>query len=215
MLRERAGERPEWAAAVELLSLGAGPGGASARPFDFYARALGRLDGQGRSMRRADRPPPGPEARDVLDAFLAEALKAERRGVRDLESFVADMAASDRGGEARAGRGRGRGAGDDRPRRQGAGGAHRLPARDGLARRRALPSLLQTEAGGFLWCASGKADGPASAAARRRYGERRDAEALRLLYVGLTRARDRLVVVRRASPGRQARERRRLVRGGA
>ena len=37
----------------------------------------------------------GREAEDALDAFLAEALAAERRGVRDLERFVAEMAASE------------------------------------------------------------------------------------------------------------------------
>jgi ATP-dependent helicase/nuclease subunit A len=193
VLRERAGERAEWSAALELLTWARGQA-ARRTPFDFYARALGRLDGAGRSMRRRIGRRLGPEARDVLDAFLAEALKAERRGVRDLESFAADMAAS----TAEVKREQDEGAGAVRVMTvHGAKGLEApivfLPETVSRGGGRS-PSLLRTEAGGFLWCTSSKMDGLASAEARRRYGERRDAEALRLLYVGLTRARDRLVV---------------------
>jgi ATP-dependent helicase/nuclease subunit A len=58
--------------------------------------------------------------------------------------------------------------------------------------------LMETEDGGFLWCASAKADCEASKAARERRARREAEEALRLLYVALTRARDRLVLCGRA-----------------
>jgi len=54
--------------------------------------------------------------------------------------------------------------------------------------------LLQTEDGGFLWSRSKKLGCEASRAAHERR-ERKEAEEIyRLLYVGLTRARDRLIL---------------------
>ena len=54
--------------------------------------------------------------------------------------------------------------------------------------------LLVTEEGGFLWAGSKALDCNASTRAREAREERESDEALRLLYVALTRARDRLVV---------------------
>jgi ATP-dependent helicase/nuclease subunit A len=61
--------------------------------------------------------------------------------------------------------------------------------------------LLETQAGGFLWCARKLDDCPASAGARQKREDDADAESLRLLYVALTRARDRLIVCG-VEPGR-------------
>jgi ATP-dependent helicase/nuclease subunit A len=52
---------------------------------------------------------------------------------------------------------------------------------------------------GFLWCASGGRDCEATASARAARAQRDEAEAYRLLYVALTRARDRLVLCGRVS----------------
>ena len=52
---------------------------------------------------------------------------------------------------------------------------------------------------GFLWCASGARDCDATARARDARARRDEAEAYRLLYVALTRARDRLVLCGRVS----------------
>jgi len=50
------------------------------------------------------------------------------------------------------------------------------------------------EGQGFLWCPRSASDCPATAEARATRNAREDAEAYRLLYVALTRARDRLVL---------------------
>ncbi|HLZ82628.1 MAG TPA: PD-(D/E)XK nuclease family protein, partial [Caulobacteraceae bacterium] len=52
---------------------------------------------------------------------------------------------------------------------------------------------------GFLWCASGGRDCEATARAREARAQRDEAEAYRLLYVALTRARDRLVLCGRVA----------------
>jgi ATP-dependent helicase/nuclease subunit A len=54
--------------------------------------------------------------------------------------------------------------------------------------------LLSTEGGGFLWAPRKADDCPASAEARAKREVAAEHESLRLLYVALTRARDRLVV---------------------
>src|SRR5262249_18316196 len=75
-LKRRAGAEPAWAAAGELLgwALETGPG---ARPFEFYAEALARKDGAGRSMRTRLLRRLGAEAEDALEEFLAQVLAAE------------------------------------------------------------------------------------------------------------------------------------------
>src|SRR5262249_27791955 len=93
-LRTRAAERPEWGEAVRFLEWSRREG--EARPLcAFYSRVLARLDERGRSMKRRLLTRLGREAEDALDAFLAEALAAERRGVIELERFVDAMAASE------------------------------------------------------------------------------------------------------------------------
>ena len=201
-LLARAEEQPEWRAARDFLR--------SARaemrnrpPFDAYARLLGRADEQGRSMRARILTRLGREAEQALDAFLAEALKAERRGVRDLETFVADMAST----AVEVKREQEDGKGEVRVMTvHGAKGLEApvviLPDTSTKAGAMGGPLLL-TDTGGFLWCARKGDDCPASAVARQARTDAGDGESLRLLYVALTRARDRLIVCG-VEPGRPA-----------
>jgi len=192
-LLERAEERPEWLSARDFLRA-ARTEMRNRPPFDAYARLLGRIDARGRSMRARILTRLGREAEQALDAFLAEALKAERRGARDLETFVADMAAT----AVEVKREQEDGKGEVRVMTvHGAKGLEApvviLPDTATKAAAQGGP-LMQTPAGGFLWCARKAEDGEASGAARQKRSDDADAESLRLLYVALTRARDRLIV---------------------
>ena len=196
VLTRRAGERPEWGRAEDFLrwamSVAVRP------PFDFYARVLSRLDPEGHSMRARLLTRLGREAEDALDAFLGEALAAEERGVRDLERFLAQMAAADIEVKREP---------EDRP--GPAGGEVRVMTAHGSKGLEApiviLPDtttrataqggpLLSTGDGGFLWAPRKPEDCPASAEARSLRDVAGEHESLRLLYVALTRARDRLII---------------------
>jgi ATP-dependent helicase/nuclease subunit A len=196
-LGRRAGEREAWGQAAGFLAW-AIEAAAGRTPFDFYARALSRLDAAGHSKRARVLTRLGREAEDALDAFLAEALAAERRGVRDLERFLAAMAASDIEVKREADDSAGPGGGEVRV--MTAHGAKGLEAPivilpDTTTRAKAMGGpLLETGDGGFLWAPRKKEDCPASAAARARRESAAAHESLRLLYVALTRARDRLII---------------------
>jgi ATP-dependent helicase/nuclease subunit A len=195
-LIRRADERRTWAEAAGVLAWARRAGEREA-PFDFYGRFLGRLDAAGRSMRQRLLTRLGAEGEEALDAFLAQTLEAERRGRRDLETFVAAMAASEievkREAEAtRAG------AGEVRVMTvHGAKGLEApiviLPDTTTRAAPRGAP-LLETAGGGFLWAPRKADDCPPSAAAREAREKAAEQESARLLYVALTRARDRLIV---------------------
>ena len=192
-LLERADERPEWRAARDFLRR-LRTEARTRPPFDLYARLLSGAGEDGRSMRARILTRLGREAEQALDAFLAEALKAERRGVRDLETFVADMAST----AVEVKREQDDGKGEVRVMTvHGAKGLEApvviLPDTTTKASVQGGP-LLQTQGGGFLWCARKDDDCTASAAARQARTDAADAESLRLLYVALTRARDRLIV---------------------
>ncbi|WP_304164162.1 double-strand break repair helicase AddA [Phenylobacterium aquaticum] len=197
-LAERAAERPEWASALAFLTL-ARAEAARRRPFEFYSHLLGARDAAGRTQRARMLRRLGAEAQDALDEFLAQVLAAEQRGIEDLESLAAALVSLDITvkRELEAGR--------DEVRVMTAHGAKGLEApivflpETTLSRTARGSALLETEAGGFLWSASGKADGPAAAAARARRVRKDEEEAFRLLYVALTRARDRLVLCGRVS----------------
>jgi ATP-dependent helicase/nuclease subunit A len=196
-LNARAGERPAWGEAARFFAWARKEAEARA-PFDFYARVLARLDESGRSMKRRLLTRLGREAEDAIDAFLAEALAAERRGVVDLERFVSEMAASEIEVKRE----------QEDPERPGEGevrvmtvhGAKGLEAPvvilpDTTTRAMALGGpLLRAEGGGYLWAPRKAEDCPASARARESRDVAADHESLRLLYVALTRARDRLIV---------------------
>jgi ATP-dependent helicase/nuclease subunit A len=192
-LRRRAEERVEWTAARTVLDWALSEG-RRRQPFEFFAGWLGLADATGRSHRAKVLTRLGAEAEEALDEFLAQVMEAEQRGVRDLEALVADFAALDivvkremEGARREV-------------RVMTAHGSKGLEAPivflpETTVKRGAGGSpLLVTEDGGLLWCASGKGDCEASAKARKLREEKESQEALRLLYVALTRARDRLIL---------------------
>jgi ATP-dependent helicase/nuclease subunit A len=193
VLNARANERHEWAAARDFLSW-ARAEAQTRPPFDLYSRVLSRLDEQGRSMRMRLLGRFGREAEDAIEAFLGEALALESRGVHDLERFLDEMVrtdlevkreAEDLGGEVRV------------MTVHGAKGLEApiviLPDTTTRARAQGGP-LLDSEGGGFLWAPRKPDDCPASGEARAAREQAADEESLRLLYVALTRARDRLII---------------------
>ncbi|RYF95704.1 MAG: double-strand break repair helicase AddA, partial [Caulobacteraceae bacterium] len=171
-------------------------------PFEFYSRMLSLKDAAGRSGRARMLERLGSEAGDVMDEFLARTLEAEQRGVLDLER----LAAAFEGLEISVKREMEAGGGEVRV--MTAHGAKGLEApivflpettvKTG-ARGSALLETGPIEAGGgFLWAPRAAEDCEASAAARQRRKDKDEGESWRLLYVGLTRARDRLVLCGRA-----------------
>lgn len=192
-LRRRSEERAEWTAARTVLDW-ALTEGRRRQPFEFFAGWLGLTDADGRSHRAKVLTRLGAEAEEALDEFLAQVMEAEQRGVRDLEALVADFAALDivvkremEGAQREV-------------RVMTAHGSKGLEAPivflpETTVKRGAGGSpLLVTEDGALLWCASGKGDCEASAKARKLREDKESQEALRLLYVALTRARDRLIL---------------------
>jgi ATP-dependent helicase/nuclease subunit A len=198
VLEQRREERPDWREAHELLGFALAEG-RSRRPVDFYGRVLARLDARGRSMRARFLTRLGAEAADALDEFVAQVMAAEGRGVRDLESLAQALAALD----ITVKREMDRGAGEVRV--MTAHGAKGLEAPIVLLPEMTLSQtarggpLLKTDDGGFLWCSSASGDCEASGQARALRKAREEAESARLLYVALTRARDRLVLCGRIS----------------
>lgn len=188
----RADERQNWRAAVDRLDTLQREGHLKA-PYELYAGFLASVDGQGRSMRSRATTRLGSEAADVMDAFLAEVLATEGRGGGDLQSVIDLLGRSDiiikremdsPKGEVRV------------MTVHGAKGLEApvlfLPETTNRSARGS--PLLRTAEGGFLWAGSSAQDCEASANARQLRAEREEDEALRLLYVALTRARDRLIV---------------------
>jgi ATP-dependent helicase/nuclease subunit A len=164
-------------------------------PFDFYSRVLGLCDAAGRTARARMVTRLGSEAADVIEEFLARALGAEQQGVLDLERLAAAFEGLDISVK------REMEAGGDEVRVMTAHGAKGLEAPIVFLPETTMQSmargspLMETEDGaGFLWAPRAAEDCEASAAARRRRAEREQGEAWRLLYVALTRARDRLVL---------------------
>ena len=201
-LQDRADETPEWRGAADFLSTLIAQA-RERRPFELYSRVLGLRDAAGRSMRGRLLRRLGREAEDALDEFLAQVLAAEGRGVHDLESLAAALAGLNITvkRELEAGR--------DEVRVMTAHGAKGLeapivflPETTTTAGARGSP-LMETEDGGFLWCASQKADCEASKAARELRVRKETEESLRLLYVALTRARERLVLCGRIAANRK------------
>jgi ATP-dependent helicase/nuclease subunit A len=193
VLCERSAERPAWTEALARLETFRTLASAH-RPFDFYRRVLGLTDGAGRSMRARITTRLGSEAGDVLDEFIARTLAAERRGLYDLERLVAAFADLDVSVKRELE------SGADEVRVMTAHGSKGLeapivflPETTVKAGSQGSP-LMQTAEGGFLWSGKVADDCPASAAARQLRKDRDEDEAWRLLYVALTRARDRLVL---------------------
>ncbi len=190
-LARRAEERADWASAAELVRRLMAE--AHAPPFDFYQRFLVRLDPQGRSMRQRLITRMGAEGEEALLAFLAQTLEAEGRGVAELETFLAQMELIDLETKREA---------------EAAGGRVRVMTVHGAKGLEApvviLPdtsvratdqggSLFETDDGGFLWARAADDCAPTKTARERRAREVAR-ESARLLYVALTRARDRLII---------------------
>lgn len=200
-LRDRAGERPEWARARDLLAHVLETRGRD--PFAFFSGLLNRVDetglsGRGRILRRL-----GAEAGEAIDETLNQVLSAEDRGGVDLETCLALLEAADVEVKRELEGAR------DEVRVMTVHGAKGLEAPvvilpDTTSRAKAqgptlMPVALDDGSEGWLMCpGSSNEDCPASAEARKARQDRADAETLRLLYVALTRARDRIVVLGRA-----------------
>jgi ATP-dependent helicase/nuclease subunit A len=197
VLNRRAEQQLDWSAARDLLAWALGEA-ALRPPFDFYGRVLSRLDDEGRSMRARLLTRLGREAEDALDAFVGEALGVEQRGAHSLERFLAEMVASEIEVKREQEDSSGRPGGEVRV--MTAHGAKGLEAPivflpDTTTKVTVTGSpLLDAEAGGFLWAARKAEDCLASALARADRERAAQQESLRLLYVALTRARDRLVI---------------------
>ncbi|MBV8592796.1 MAG: double-strand break repair helicase AddA, partial [Caulobacteraceae bacterium] len=193
-LRDMAAQRAEWAEAA--AALGDAVEDRDRPPFDFYARALGRLDSAGRSMRQRTLTRMGEEGAEAIDSFLTLAAEAERTGARDLDTFVQRIAATDLVIKREADDGR---SGGGEVRVMTVHGAKGLEAPivilpDTTSRQTPQgPNLLDCEDGGFLWSSRKADDCDASREAREARERATLQESTRLLYVALTRARDRLI----------------------
>ncbi len=196
-LRRRGGEDGQWGEAAAFLGQVVETA-RWARPFEFYVRLTEHAGADGRSMRQRLLRRLGAEAKDALDEFLNQVLAAETRGARDLETLADELAGLEivvkREMEAVR----------EEVRVMTAHGAKGLEAPIVFLPETTLnqvqrPSPLMRvdrgpEGAGFLWSPRTASDCPATAQARAERNARDEAEAYRLLYVALTRARDRLVL---------------------
>ena len=198
-LQERQGERPDYAAAYGWLSELVARAD-YLRPFELFAHALGPLGGRPRLTARLGR-----EAEDPVDEFLAQTLAFERSGAPTLQNFVGWMRA--RAEEVKREHEQDR----DEIRVMTAHGAKGLEApvvvmpdttnspRPGAAQ---TPSLYPTGVPGAppIWTLRRDPAEPAALSAlREAHMAREEEEHRRLLYVALTRARDRLLICGAAS----------------
>lgn len=166
--------------------------------FDFYAGVLGRDRVRAKLVGRL-----GAEAGDIIDEFLSFCLAEEKTGLPGLESFLAtlDSAAPEIKREMDQSRAE--------VRIMTAHAAKGLEAPvvflvDNGSRpfsEQHLPRLLPIESAnklwpgrGFLWRAAASMKSQRSKVAEDRIKEAAEEEYRRLLYVGMTRAEDRLIV---------------------
>ncbi|MFN3558345.1 MAG: double-strand break repair helicase AddA [Brevundimonas sp.] len=171
-------------------------------PFDLYAGLLNRVDVRGLTMRQRFLTRLGGEAGDAIDAFLDQAQAAEMRGVLDLERFCHGLSTLTQTVKREMDEPRG----EVRVMTTHSSKGLEAPIvilPDTIFEEPKGDALLEVEDGGFLWCGSAKADCEASAVAREARKRRNEEESLRLLYVGLTRARDRLIVGGRYASNRK------------
>ena len=205
MARTQAGApdagRTEWAQARQVLAPVLAAAGQS--PYDFMVGRLESAGPCGRTQRQRLLTRLGREAEEALGVFLEKTLELEQSGVRDLEAFAAalDSLKVDvkRETEAEAA---------DEVRVMTAHGAKGLEApviilpdttfsdSDGAG-------LARAGDGTFLWLGAKNDDCQAQTDARALRKAAADQELQRLLYVGLTRARDRLIVCG-AMPGNRS-----------
>lgn len=202
-LQQRADEHAEWRRALDLLL--AALGDRERDPFAFFAGVLNRVDETGLSARARILRRLGREAEEAIDETLAQVLAAEERGGRDLETCLALLEQADVEVKREMEGAR------DEVRVMTVHGAKGLEAPivilpDTTARSKPQgPTLLPVGLGddpddgeAWLMCPGSKGEDCArSAEARQARVDRTDAESLRLLYVALTRARDRIIVMGR------------------
>lgn len=187
LLREEGEKYQEARAFVSALAERAGEDA-----FQFLSWALETLDAQGRSGWTRVFARLGPEARDALEELQARALSQGSHAAPSLQRFVYDIETS---------------AGEVKREMEGAGEAVRVMTVHGAKGLEApvvyLPdaasgpggsdALLMTPDGPFL-SAGSKSDDAATRAAKEAAREAASGEHWRLLYVAMTRARDRLIV---------------------
>ncbi len=202
-LQLRADEQPQWRRARDFIQ--AALDARNRDPFAFFSTLLNRVDDTGVTGRARILSRLGREAEEAIDETLAQVLAAEDRGGVDLETNVALLEAADVEVKREMEGAR------NEVRVMTVHGAKGLEAPvvilpDTTSRAKPQgPTLMPaagedgSEGGGWLMCpGSTKDDCAASKAAREARVARTDAESLRLLYVALTRARDRLVIMGRA-----------------
>ena len=164
--------------------------------FDFLARLLNRRDDAGRSLKQRFLTRLGDECEDVLDETLQLALKAESAGAMGLSACLDlfEFNATEIKREQEEG---------GRSVRvmtvHGSKGLEApwviLPIGPQYRASRREDLLLTSPEGHLYLCAGGrKADVPAITALRTQSTLTDEQESLRLLYVALTRARDRLLI---------------------
>ncbi|WP_461343539.1 double-strand break repair helicase AddA [Brevundimonas sp. GN22] len=199
-LQDRKDEQPEWREAHDLLQKLLDV--RDADPFTFFSTALNHVYADGRSGRARILDRMGHEAEEAIDETLAQVLAAEERGGRDLEICLRELEQSHV---------------EVKREMEGARNEVRvmtvhgskgleapvviLPDTTSKAKPQG-PKLMPVPAGdageAWLMCPSSKNDDcEASAEARSLREQRTDEESLRLLYVALTRAKDRLIIMGR------------------
>lgn len=204
-LRDRAGEHPSWTRARSLLDVAIETRGRD--PFAFFAGLLNRVDETGLSGRARILARLGREAEEAIDETLNQVLAAEDRGGLDLETALAMLEQADVEVKRELEGPRGE------VRVMTVHGAKGLEAPvvilpDTTSRARGMgpalmPVALEDGAEGWLMCLGRKEeDAPAAQAARAARDQRSLEESLRLLYVALTRARDRVIVMGRGLSNR-------------
>lgn len=184
--------RDDWIAARDFLA--SVIGGAHRAPYDFIVGVLEARGPCGRTQRQRLLTRLGREAEEALGVLLEKTLELEMTGLRHLEGYAAALDRLDvdvkREMDAE---------GAQEVRVMTAHGAKGLEAPiiimpDTTFSDRSRAGLARDEDGTFLWLGVSDEDCPAQGDAREARKAAEERELQRLLYVGLTRARDRLIL---------------------